>query len=140
MRNKTGKAISSVVSVMKMKRYNICFLTVGLHEWFGLRCTSMGPLQTSQYFKYVWKLAQWNTKILQISSPCRSGSIVLVCLALQKCCRFLEQTLFFFAGNILDYTLAPYMGYFSTGYFSGGACGGISVLRAGGQGVFYPDT
>ena len=65
---------------------------------------------------------------------------MLVCLALQKCCRFLEQTLFFFAGNILDYTLAPYMGYFSIGYFTGGACGGISVLGAGGQGVFYPDT
>jgi len=54
---------------------------------------------------------------------------------------FLEQTLFFFVDNILDYKLAaPYIGYLSTGYFPGGACGGISVLGAGGQGVFYPDT
>ena len=63
---------------------------------------------------------------------------MLVFLALQNFCYFLEQTFFFFAGYILDYTLAPYMGYFSTAYFPGGACCGISVLGAGGQGFFLP--
>ena len=48
---------------------------------------------------------------------------------------FFRTNTLFFAGNILDYTLAPYMGYLSTGYFPGGACGGISVLGVGGQGV-----
>ena len=50
---------------------------------------------------------------------------------------FLEQTLFFFAGNILDYTLAPYMSYLSTTYFLGDACGSISVLGEGCQGFFF---
>ena len=115
-------------------------MSISIRIGLGYGVLSMGPLQISQYFKYVWKLAQWNNKILQISGPCRSGSLVLVCLTLHKCCCFLEQTLFFFAGNILDYTLAPYMGYLSTGYFPGGACGGISVLGVGGQGVLYPGT
>ena len=116
-------------------------MSISIRIGLGYRVLSMGPLQISQYFKYVWKLAPWNTKILQISSPCTSSSFVLVCLALQKCYHFLEQTLFFFVDNILDYKLAaPYIGYLSTGYFPGGACGGISVLGAGDQGVFYPDT
>ena len=46
----------------------------------------------------------------------------------------------FFAGIILDYALTLYLGYPSTVYVPGGACCGISVLGAGGQGVFYPDT
>ena len=114
-------------------------MSISIRIGLGYGVLSMGPLQISQYFKYVWKLAQWNIKILQIFSPYRSGSLVLVCLALRKYYHFLEQTLFFFTGNILD-TLTPYMGYLSTGYFLGGACGGILVLGAGGQGVFYPDT
>ena len=61
---------------------------------------------------------------------------MLVFLALQNFCYFLEQTFFFFAGYILDYTLAPYMGYFSTAYLPGGACCGISVLGVGGQRFF----
>ena len=53
---------------------------------------------------------------------------------------FFRTNTLFFAGNILDYTLAPYMGYLSTAYFPGGACGGISILGVGGQGVLYPGT
>lgn len=61
---------------------------------------------------------------------------MLVCLALQKCCCFLEQTFFFFAGYLLDYALASHMSYPSTAYFPGGACCGISVLGADSQGFF----
>jgi len=45
-----------------------------------------------------------------------------------------------FSGNMLDYTLAPYLNYPLTAYFLGGACCGISVLGAGGQGFFYLGT
>ena len=37
LRNETGKAINSVVSVMKIKRSNICFLTAGSLECYGLQ-------------------------------------------------------------------------------------------------------
>jgi len=32
----------SVFSIMKIKQYNICFLTAILHGWLGLRCTQHG--------------------------------------------------------------------------------------------------
>ena len=41
LQNGIGSGINSVVSVMKMKRYNIYFLTADSHEWPGLR--SMRP-------------------------------------------------------------------------------------------------
>ena len=81
LRNETGKAINSVVCHENKTIQHMFFdYRFTLMAWATVY--SMGPLQTSQYFKYVWKLAQWNTQKLQISSPCRSGSLVLVCLAL----------------------------------------------------------
>ena len=50
---------------------------------------------------------------------------------------YLRTNILFFAGIILDYTLAPYLDYPSIAYFFGGACCGISVLGAGGQGFFF---
>ena len=69
-------------------------MSISIRIGLGYGVLSMGPLQILQYFKYVWKLAQWNTKILQIFSPCRSGSLVLVCLALRKYYHFLEHSSF----------------------------------------------
>jgi len=63
---------------------------------------------------------------------------MLVCLALQKCCGIRKQTFLFFAGTLQDYALAAHLGYPSTAYFAGGACCGLSVLGAGGQGYFLP--
>ena len=46
----------------------------------------------------------------------------------------------FFAGYLLNYALAPYVGYPSEAYFTGQACSGISFLGTGGQGSFCPGT
>jgi len=51
---------------------------------------------------------------------------------------YLKTNILLFSGNMLDYTLAPYLNYPLTAYFLGGACCGISVLGAGGQGFFLP--
>jgi len=93
-------------------------------DGLGYIVHSMGPLQTSQYIKYVWKLAQWNTKKTTNLWLCRNAAIF-------------ENKHSFFAGIILDYTLVPYLDYPSIAYFFGGACCGISVLGAGGQGFFF---
>ena len=42
--------------------------------------------------------------------------------------------------HLLDYTLAPFVGYPSATYIAGQACSGISFLGAGGQGFFCPGT
>ena len=64
---------------------------------------------------------------------------MLVCLALQKCCDFLQQKIFLLAGYLLDYSLALYVAYSSaTYYLTGYACSGVSFLDSGGQGVFLP--
>ena len=41
LQNGIGRGTNNVVSVMKMKRYNICFLTADSREWYGIR--SMRP-------------------------------------------------------------------------------------------------
>ena len=46
----------------------------------------------------------------------------------------------FFAGYLLNYALAPYMGYPSEIYFAGQACSGLSFFDTGGQGFFCPGT
>jgi hypothetical protein len=46
----------------------------------------------------------------------------------------------FFAGHLLNYLLASYMGYSSEAYLPRLHCGGISVFGANGQGIFYPGT
>ncbi|KAG2603728.1 hypothetical protein PVAP13_4NG007101 [Panicum virgatum] len=43
-------------------------------------------------------------------------------------------------GYLLNYALAPYMGYPSEVYFAGQACSGLSFLGTGGQGFFCPGT
>ena len=43
-------------------------------------------------------------------------------------------------GYLLDYTLAPYMGYLTEANFTRFGCSGISTIGVGGQGVFYPGT
>jgi len=43
-------------------------------------------------------------------------------------------------GYLLNYALAPYVGYPSEAYFTGQACSGISFLGTGGQGFFCPGT
>jgi len=46
------------------------------------------------------------------------------------------KKIFLFAGYLLDYSLAPYVGYSSAAYFTGYACSGVSFLDSGGQGFF----
>ena len=43
-----------------------------------------------------------------------------------------------FAGHLLNYALAPFVGYTSEAYLAGQACSGISFLGTGGQGFFLP--
>ena len=69
---------------------------------------------------------------------CRCGSLVLVCLALQKLCDFLQQTTIFFASYLLDYALATHVGYPSAASFSGYTCGGVSFFGPGAQENFCP--
>ena len=38
--------------------------------------------------------------------------------------------------HVLNYALAPYIGYPSETYFAGQACSGLSFLGIGGQGFF----
>ena len=40
-------------------------------------------------------------------------------------------------GYLLNYALAPYVGYPSEAYFTGQACSGISFLGTGGKGFFF---
>ena len=40
---------NNVVSVMKMKRYNICFLTADSREWYGFGLCGLRHTKTSQY-------------------------------------------------------------------------------------------
>jgi len=42
--------------------------------------------------------------------------------------------------HVLNYALAPYIGYPSETYFAGQACSGLLFLGIGGQGFFYPGT
>jgi len=43
---------------------------------------------------------------------------------------------FLFIGYLLNYVLAPYLGYPSEAYFAGQACSGLLFLGTGGQGFF----
>ena len=52
---------------------------------------------------------------------------------------FRTNNLRFFAGYLLDYALAPLMGYPSMAYYTEGAWSGISFFGADGQELFCPD-
>jgi len=52
----------------------------------------------------------------------------------------ITKKIFFFAGYLLNYALAPYMGYPPEAYFAGQACSGFSFFGTGGQGFFCPGT
>ena len=54
------KEINNDVSVMKIKRYNICFLTHA--TGMDVDLCGLGHTQIWQRVKYVWELTPWITK------------------------------------------------------------------------------
>src|SRR6185312_13093756 len=68
------------------------------------------------------------------------GAAVL-CWSVWRCrnaVAFDNKKIFFYAGDLRDYTLVTNMGYPTMALFAGHPCGGVAFFGPGGQGFFLP--
>ena len=140
LQNGIGRGINNVVSVMKMKQYNICFLSADSREWYEFQSMRLGAYQNlttclicsgaglMKFLKIISHQYFWARQ------PC----VGLFGYAEMRWCSI--KKIFLFAGYLLNYALVPYMGYPSEVYFAGQACSSLSFLGTGGQGFFCPGT
>ena len=85
----------------------------------------------------------WLNGIYKEYKPLVLLGVTVLCWSVWLCRNavvFDNKKIFIFAGYLLNYALAPYMGYPSEVYFAGQACSSLSFVGTGGQGFFCPGT
>jgi len=104
LQNGIGRGTNSVVSVMKMKRYNICFLTADSREWYGLRFMRLGTYQNLKICLLC--LGAGSIEFLKNIKPLVLLGAAALCWSIWLCTNvvvFDNKKIFLFAGYLLNY-------------------------------------